>query len=62
MKQFVLANLWELIAAAGGLLITAGLALVYPPAALIFAGVAMLTLGIWGAKQWASSSPRSGNR
>ena len=57
LKGFVLANLWELIVAIGALLVTAGLALIYPPAAFIFAGAALLIFGIWGAKQWASSPP-----
>ena len=37
-----------LLVASGGLFVVAGVALIYPPAAVILAGVGLLALGLFG--------------
>jgi hypothetical protein len=48
-------NFPDLLFTAGVLLLSAGLALIYPPAALIAVGGILCTLGIKGAHAWDSS-------
>jgi hypothetical protein len=55
-------DLYDLFALAGLALIAVGLWLIYPPAALIVTGAAILTLGIWGAKSWTSESARRSSK
>lgn len=44
--------LWDLSAFGGFGLIIAGLAVIYPPAILLFVGGCLFTAGVWGA--WKS--------
>jgi hypothetical protein len=50
--------LWDLAAAAGVLLVAAGLWWIYPPLALIVVGLLLATFGVWGAKIFAKGRPR----
>jgi hypothetical protein len=45
---------WDLIAMAGVLLTAVGIACIYPPAAVIFLGLLLTLLGLWGARAWSS--------
>lgn len=47
-------NAWEATAAIGAAAAFAGLWMIYPPAALLIGGVALIAFAFWGAKSWAS--------
>jgi hypothetical protein len=50
--------LFDVVALTGLVLLTVGLWLVHPAAALIVLGLAFLILGLWGSRLWAYSRKR----
>ena len=56
LAKFLAANAWELCLLLGGLISFTGLSLWFHlPAALTLLGLALIALGLWGARKWASS-------
>lgn len=55
MKKLLSDNLWELLVAVGVLSAFVGISFwLHLPAALTLLGTGLITLGLWGARAWAS--------
>lgn len=53
---------WDILAGLGLILLLWGLICIYPPVALLAAGVAFIFLGFWGAAVWVKEKKVSKRR